>query len=153
MAQAVAAPARPEARLAAAEVRGQEVRAHHHARLAVGKHFDVGHHAHRARGRRLRPGVPGVQAKDPVFEPAPVVEGHRHLATRIAAGGGRHPVDALLGVHRQPVLEAPLVEQARLAVHEHAALLARSGVEDLALGPAREGPHQLIVERFVNVRH
>jgi hypothetical protein len=53
----------------------------------------------------------GAQAVDAVFEPPPIVECHRHLAARIAAAArGRHPVDALLGIHREPVLEAPLVE-------------------------------------------
>jgi hypothetical protein len=55
--------------------------------------------------------VAGAQPKDAVLQPPAVVERHGNLAPRVtAAGRARHPVDALLGVHCQPVLEASLVE-------------------------------------------
>src|SRR5437868_2430474 len=81
--------------------------------------------------RHLRPGLAGAKPVDAVFEPAPIVEEHRHLAARVASGlGARHPDHAALGVKLEPVLEAALIEQPRLALKEHAALLADLEVAD-----------------------
>src|SRR5262245_7262973 len=74
--EAMAAPAGEESRPVHAELADQEIRADHAGGAGVGlEHFDVRDHTHRARLRRLRPGITGAQAVDPVFHPPPVVEG------------------------------------------------------------------------------
>ncbi len=125
-------PAGQHARLVAPELADQEVRAQHAGVVASGgEHLDVGDQPHRARGRRLRPGVAGAEAVDAVLEPAAVVEHHRDLAPRVAgAGRRRHPVDTLRRVEREPVVVAQLVEQPRLAIEQHAEAVALGRVGD-----------------------
>src|SRR6266850_3264288 len=156
-AQAVAAPGGEQARLPGAEFRDQQIGAHHdHRALHRAERLHVGHQAHGAGGRHLRPGLAGAKAVDAVLEPAPIVEEHRDLAAGIARGlGARHPDHAAFGVELEPLLEAPLVEQPRLALEQHAALLAHLQVADLELDalPVREGLDEIGVELIVDVAH
>src|SRR5215475_1026457 len=73
--EAMAAPAREITRAIHAELADQEIRADHAGGACVGfEHFDVRDHAYRARFRRLRPGIAGAQAVDPVLHAAAVIE-------------------------------------------------------------------------------
>ena len=54
-----------------------------------------------------------------------VVTAVRDLAPGIAGlRRSRHPVDAFRRIHRQPFVEAQLIEQARLAFDQHAETIA-----------------------------
>src|SRR5688572_13368321 len=60
--KAMAAPARQETHAVRTEFADQEIRAHHAFACACRrKHLHIGDHPHRARLRRLRPGVAGAQ--------------------------------------------------------------------------------------------
>src|SRR6266540_1361469 len=127
-----------------------------HAGGAVfrGENLDVRDHPDGAGLRRLRPGVSGAQAIDPVFHAPAVIERYGDLAPGIS-GPGRswHPVDAFGRIHRQPFVETKLVEQPRLALDqqpEPVALLRRRDRHLLAL-PIREVLDQLAVELFGDV--
>src|SRR5262245_2762700 len=83
--EAMAAPAGEESRPVHAELADQEIRADHAGGAGVGlEDFDVRDHAYGARFRRLRPGIPGAQAVDPVFHPPPVVEADGDFLAGIA---------------------------------------------------------------------
>src|SRR4029453_2178601 len=72
--EAMAAPAGEIPSPVHAELADQENRADHVGGAHIGfEYFDVRDHAYRARFRRLRPGIAGAQAVDPVFHAPAVV--------------------------------------------------------------------------------
>ena len=153
--EAMAAPAGQIARAVDAELADQEVRAHHAGGASAGgEHLDIGDHPHGARLRRLRPGIAGAQAVDAVFHAPAVVERDRDLAPRIAGlGRARHPVDAFRRVHREPFVEAELVEQPRLPLEQQAETVALGRIVDdqIVALPVGEALDQLAVERVGDV--
>ena len=111
-------------------------------------------HAHRARFRRLRPGIPRTQPIDAIFHPAAIIEGDRNLAAGIARlRGAGNPVNAFGRIHRQPFVKTQLIQQARFALHQQTQTIALAGIVDdevIAL-PIREAVDQLAIERIVDV--
>src|SRR3954468_13691390 len=153
--QPVRAPRRDHAGLLGAKLGHQEIGADHPL-LAGTEHFDIAHLPHTTARRHLRPRFAGAQAKDAVLEPAPVVEVDRHLAARIAGRlGSGYPDDAMLRIHREPILEAILVEQPRLALEDLAAFVSCVGILDFELGlvPVFEGGNEIVIEPVVDVTH
>src|SRR5688572_16780505 len=74
---------------------------------------------HGARRRRLYVHVGALQARHAHREQGlRLVEQRQRLLRRSLAGERRHPVHAVLGEQREPLGEAPLVEQPRLVQHE-----------------------------------
>ena len=89
-----------------------------------------------------------------VFHAPAIVEGDGDLAPGIAGlRRARHPVDAFRRIHRQPFVEAKLVEQARLLLDQHAELIALGQIVDgqLIALPVGEVLDQLAVERVADV--
>src|SRR5262249_21431804 len=147
--EAMAAPAREVARAVDAEFADQQVGAHH-ARVALlgGEYLDIRDHAHGAGLGRLRPGIAGAQPVDAVLHAAAVVEGDRDLAAGVAGvRRARHPVDAFRRIHREPLVEAQLVEQARLLLDQHAeeVTLRRIVDREIVALPIGEVLHQLAI--------
>src|SRR6266849_237851 len=151
----VAAPARQKPRAVDAELADEEIRAHHaHRARTGGEHLDVGDHPHGAGFRRLRPGIARAQAVDAVLHAPAIVEGDGNLAAGIACcGRSRYPVDAFRHIHRQPFVEAKLIQEPSLALDQHAEMIAHGWIVDreLVLLPVGEALHQVLVELLVDV--
>src|SRR5260221_9227170 len=70
-------------------------------------------------GRLLREGEGALQALDAQLQQEPVLVGERVMQVRIGlAGRRRHPVMAVVGKQRIPLVEALLVQQASLLHYE-----------------------------------
>src|SRR6478735_6611496 len=153
--QAMPAPARQKSRSVHAKLADQEIRADHADRTLIGgERLDIRDHADSAGFWRLRPGVAGAQAVDPVLHAPTVIERNGDFAPRVSCGRrSRHPVDAFGCVHRQPFVEGQLVEQTRFLFYQHPELIALGQIVycQLVPLPVGEARHQLLVELLIDV--